>query len=422
MQSVALGLTVQLPKFEGPLALLLYLIRKEEMDIMDIKINEITSQYLEYIKMMKELDLELAGEFVAMAATLIHIKSRMLLPQYDENGEVVENEDPRKELVQRLLEYQKYQEAATLLYERPLLGRDYWARGMRERLDVKEDEIVLEDNALFSLITAYRTALRGMKKKVHKVAAKLQSIAGRILEIKKYLIVGQKVPMSDMITVTEARQNQVLITFLSMLELGKMGFVRLFQSDNFQEIYVEAQKEIEDAAVSRVEEYDNVHAEPSPEILATQTDVGHVMDPDSEDAPASQSPNEFLLKDESLEEEQTEMNFGFDVGEIASDEDILAAERELAGEAPALAVPEFEPSVLTDAPVETEPVSGGSPEEALMQALDTGAILETITHLAQSDNEPGLESAIEPSIEPAMEPAAEESSGPNSEPYGDVST
>ena len=320
MQSVALGLTVQLPKFEGPLALLLYLIRKEEMDIMDIKINEITGQYLEYIKMMKELDLELAGEFVAMAATLIHIKSRMLLPQYDANGEIVESEDPRKELVQRLIEYQKYQEAAHLLYERPLLGRDYWARGMRERLDAKEDEIILEENALFSLITAYRTALRGVKRKIHQVSSRLQSIASRILEIKDRLIVGQKVAMSDLITVTEGRHRQVLITFLSMLELGKMGFIRLFQSDTYQEIYIEAQREIEDAAVSRVEEYDSVHAETSPEILATAADAPHIMDTEAE----------FVLKDEAIEEdEQTEMNFGFDVGEIASDEDILAAEQEL---------------------------------------------------------------------------------------------
>ncbi|HEY1079611.1 MAG TPA: segregation/condensation protein A, partial [Bdellovibrio sp.] len=254
MQSAALGLTIQLQKFEGPLALLLYLIRKEEMDIFDIKINEITTQYLEYIKLMKELDLEVAGEFVAMAATLIHIKSRMLLPQYDENGEIVENEDPRKELVQRLLEYQKYQEAAQHLYERPLLGRDLWPRGIRERLDAKEDEIILENNALFSLISAYRVALRGAKTKVHKVAKKLQSIAGRILEIKQFLVQGQKVPMSTMIQVQENRHLQVLITFLSLLELGKMGFVRLFQTDTYQEIYVEAQREIEEAAVSRVEE------------------------------------------------------------------------------------------------------------------------------------------------------------------------
>lgn len=314
MQSASLGLTVQLQKFEGPLALLLYLIRKEEMDIFDIKINEITSQYLEYIKMMKELDLEVAGEFVAMAATLIHIKSRMLLPQYNENGEVVETEDPRKELVQRLLEYQKFQEAATLLYERPLLGRDIWARGMREKLESKEDEIILEDNGLFSLISAYRKALRGAKQKVHKVAEKLQSIAGRILEIKGRLILGQKVAMSDLINSTHEKHRQVLITFLSLLELGKMGFVRLFQADTYQEIYIEAHREIEDAAVSKVEEYDSVNSEEKAESLTAK--------------PAE----EFVMPDENLDEESdsaAEMQFGFGSEEIASDEEILAAEMDL---------------------------------------------------------------------------------------------
>ena len=106
------ALRVHLQQFEGPLDLLLYLIRKEEMNILDINIVEITKTYLDYIKLMKEFDLEVAGEFVAMAATLIHIKSKMLLPQYNENGEVLEIEDPRKELVQKLLEYEKYKEAA----------------------------------------------------------------------------------------------------------------------------------------------------------------------------------------------------------------------------------------------------------------------------------------------------------------------
>ena len=107
-----MSIRVQLQQFEGPLDLLLYLIRKEEMDIFNINVVEITKQYLDYIKLMKEFDLEVAGEFVAMASTLIHIKSKMLLPQYDENGEVVESEDPRKELVQKLLEYEKFKEAA----------------------------------------------------------------------------------------------------------------------------------------------------------------------------------------------------------------------------------------------------------------------------------------------------------------------
>src|ERR1700742_1402212 len=123
-----MSIHVHLEQFEGPLGLLLYLIRQEEMDIFDIDIHQITRQYLEYIKTMRHLDLEVAGEFVAMAATLLHIKSRMLLPQHDmEEGEEVQ--DPRKELVQKLVEYQKIQELSKQLYERPLLRRDVWPRG-----------------------------------------------------------------------------------------------------------------------------------------------------------------------------------------------------------------------------------------------------------------------------------------------------
>lgn len=157
---------IQLSQFEGPLDLLLYLIRKEEMDIMDIQIHKITQQYLEYIQLMKELDLEVAGEFVAMAATLLQIKSRLLLPTYNENGEIVETEDPRKELVQRLLEYEKYKEAAKALEGRPWLGRDIWTRGVRESFGEREEEIILEDNALFSLISMYRRMLRSDRKSV----------------------------------------------------------------------------------------------------------------------------------------------------------------------------------------------------------------------------------------------------------------
>ena len=114
------GIRVQLQQFEGPLDLLLYLIRKEEMDIFNINIVDITKQYFDYIKLMKEFDIEVAGDFIAMASTLIHIKSKMLLPQYDENGEVVEAEDPRKELVQKLLEYEKYKEQEQSFRKEPV--------------------------------------------------------------------------------------------------------------------------------------------------------------------------------------------------------------------------------------------------------------------------------------------------------------
>ncbi|WP_413574485.1 segregation/condensation protein A [Bdellovibrio sp. HCB290] len=346
-----MSITVQLPKFEGPLGLLLYLIRKEEMDIMDIKIHEITKQYLDYIRLMKELDLEVAGEFIGMASTLIQIKSRMLLPQYNENGEIIEQEDPRKELVQKLLEYQKYQEAAKLLYDRPLVGRDVWLRGSREKLDEKEDEIILEDNALFSLISSYRKVLRSVKKKIHQVTAKAQSISSRILEFKDRLFVGQRVTMMDLVTATEDRARQALITFLSLLELGKMGFVGLYQTEVYSDIWVDTKKPIETDVLSRVEEYDSMGAD---RIAQQMMDDAKKADPtedlaDIEDeTPQGESsaqmsfgetPLDFTTGMSDLTAEIAGMDAELDFlenaeggVELASDDEILAAEGELFAE------------------------------------------------------------------------------------------
>lgn len=315
-----MSIVIQLQKFEGPLALLLYLIRKEEMDIMDIKIHEITKQYLEYIKLIREFDIEVAGEFIAMASTLIQIKSRMLLPQYDENGEVIEQEDPRKELVQKLLEYQKYQEAAKLLYDRPLLGRDIWVRGQREVLKDQEDEIVLEDNALFSLISAYRRVVKTAGKKVHKVAQKLQSIASRILQMKERLLVGTQVRMSELLESTESKARETLITFLSLLELGKMGFVSLYQTETYGEIYINTVKPIETDVISRVEEYDALHSEEAANSLFEKSAKEMAMAVNEE---------EFELKDQ---EDQPQLTMDLEAGietEMASDDEILAAEQEM---------------------------------------------------------------------------------------------
>lgn len=322
---------IQLPRFEGPLDLLLYLIRKEEMNIMDIEIHKITAQYLEFIQLMKELDLEVAGEFVAMAATLLQIKSKLLLPSYDENGEVIETEDPRKELVQRLLEYEKYKEAAKALQDRPWLGRDIWTRGVREKLGEVEEEIVLEDNALFALISMYRRVLRSAKKKVHQVAQKTQSIASRIMELRNYLKVGERVSFFSIIQGAEDMMKQKLITFLSLLELGKLGFATLYQTDVYQDIWVETTKPIEDNVVSRVEEYDKLHTDGDAAMdLFTQAAA-------KEEAKLAEMKNiaegdleneEFVLRDSAGEEGEEESLFN--VEEIASDEDILLAEKELA--------------------------------------------------------------------------------------------
>jgi segregation and condensation protein A len=170
------NLSIQIPQFEGPLALLLYLIRKEEMDIFDIDIYLITTQYLEYIKKMKQFDLEVAGDFIAMAATLLQIKSKMLLPNYNELGEEEEVEDPRKELVNRLIEYQKFQEISKTLYERPLLGRDVFRRGKSEAIHSDEDgEIILDEGGLFSLI-AYVPQQCSQNEKSHSSRGQENSI------------------------------------------------------------------------------------------------------------------------------------------------------------------------------------------------------------------------------------------------------
>lgn len=337
-----MSLSIHLPKFEGPLALLLYLIRKEEMDIMDIQIHEITSQYLEYVKSMKELDLEMAGEFVAMAASLIQIKSKMLLPQYDENGEPMEVEDPRKELVQRLLEYQKYQEAAKMLYERPLLGRDFFARGVREKLEQKEEEIHLEENALFALISAYKRAISLAQKRIHKVAAKVQSIASRILEMKDRLILGQRVVMNDLIEATENKGRQILITFLSLLELGKMGFVSLYQSEPYADIWIDLKKNIEDDVITRVEEYDNIHSAELAEKMIHDAEE-ELEAGEQAETPAMPEPTQinketqetdFVLRDrEDYELEGSMDNLTHESDDLlgvnmATDEDIFRAEEE----------------------------------------------------------------------------------------------
>lgn len=309
-----MSIDIHLPHFEGPMALLLYLIRKEEMDIFDINIHQITTQYMEYIRRMKELDLEMAGDFVAMAATLIQIKSQMLLPQYNENGEVIEVEDPRKELVNRLLEYQKFQDAAKQLYAKPLLGRDLWVRGVREELPQGEDEadIIIEDKGLFALISHYRRAIRNVKNTVHKVALKAKSIAAQILLIKDRLIVGQQVVLKDLISKAEDFRSELLITFLSALELGKMGLVTVFQSEVYGDIYLTAKKTIDASMLERVQEYNSIDSEQVAENLFEAAEQDSV-----------QSSIETSV-DNSDDELSSENSSG-----AATDEDIFQAEQEL---------------------------------------------------------------------------------------------
>ncbi len=303
---------VNLPQFEGPLALLLYLIRKEEMNIFDIDIHRITNQYFDYIRRMKELDLETAGDFVAMAATLIQIKSQMLLPQYAEGGEEIEVEDPRKELVNRLIEYQRFQEVSKRMYEKPLLNRDVWVRGVREDIPEGPEEegmIIIEEGGLYALISHYRRAIRAIKKTVHTVARKTRSIAAQIAIIKDRLIVGQQVLLRDLIAKAEDYRAELLITFLSSLELGKMGFVSVYQNETYGDIYITAKKQVDEKAIEHAQEYDAAAAE-------------SVADSIFEDAVLNME-QEMILAHEDADPAASEEDSS------ASDDDIAAAEKEM---------------------------------------------------------------------------------------------
>ena len=194
-----------------------------------------------------------------------------------------------------------------------------------------EEEIVLEDNALFSLIAMYRGVLRFSKKKIHQVAAKTQSISSRIMELKKFLVVGQKVSFFSIIEGAEDMLRQKLITFLSLLELGKLGFANLYQTDVYQDIWVETTRPIENDVLSSVEEYDKIHSNETADELFAKAEVAEHEAHDKV-AHDDVEAEEFILKDSFREEHEEEESL-FATEEVASDEEILQAEKELKDEA-----------------------------------------------------------------------------------------
>lgn len=228
--------TVRLEMFEGPLDLLLHLIQKNEMDIFNIPIALITEQYLEYLKWMKTLNLDIAGDYLLMASTLLHIKSRMLLPQPSVEEEE-EGEDPRAELVQRLLEYQKYKMAATELVQRPMLDRDVFIRLTSTEERATEEEKI-EAN-LFDLIDALRKALsRATVESFHEVTLDRLSVEDKVQEI---LLLLQKEKRSlpfHLLFPEQASRRVIVITFLAILELVKAKWIRVFQAAPFETIRI----------------------------------------------------------------------------------------------------------------------------------------------------------------------------------------
>lgn len=231
--------SVHLDKFDGPLDLLLHLIRKNELDVCDIPIAVITRQYLDFIKLMKNLNLEVAGDFLVMAATLLQIKSRMLLPQDEPEENEAEESDPRAELIRRLLEYQQYREAGMVIGARALLGREVFVRTCidPELASAQNAEGPLEVS-LFDLVDAFRVLLaRIPAEQFHDVAAaETLSIADCINEILSLLQERETVQFDELVNF-EFTRERVIVTFLALLELCRLKLVRIFQGSDHGSIW-----------------------------------------------------------------------------------------------------------------------------------------------------------------------------------------
>jgi segregation and condensation protein A len=222
---------VKLDVFEGPLDLLLHLVKKNEVDVSDIPVAIITDQYLGYMELLQQLDLDIAGEYLVMAATLLHLKSRMLLPA-DENPEEDEGEDPRAELARQLLEYQRFKEAAEQLALRDQLDRDVFARSpARDESETESD--VVYDVTLGDLLDALQEVLkRAAPEVVHEVILEHISLRERIVFLLDTLRERTSMFFSEAFPPSSTRL-QILTTFLAVLELVRTRMVSVLQEERF---------------------------------------------------------------------------------------------------------------------------------------------------------------------------------------------
>ena len=230
------ALEVILEAFEGPLDLLLYLIRRQNLDILDIDVAEITKQYLGYIELMASIQLELAAEYLVMAAMLAEIKSRMLLPR--QQSEEEDEEDPRAELIKRLQEYERFKQAAEDIDELPRMGRDLH-RATAEAPD-RDQQRPNPDVDMRELVTALADVLKRSEMfESHQIEMEKLSTRERMSQVMENLRNNQFVPFVALFSLEEGRLG-VVVTFLAVMELIKESLVEIVQSENFGPIHVKA--------------------------------------------------------------------------------------------------------------------------------------------------------------------------------------
>lgn len=229
-------LKIRTEQFEGPLDLLLFLIQKNEMDISAISIHKICDQYVQYIEMMRELNFDVASDFLVMAATLIHLKSRRLLPQDDmittaEAGDLPTSEE---ELVRRLKEYKAFQEASRKMLELPMLGRDIFPR---PNVAPPERQTVWKEMDLTGLTLAFQDVLKRSRNRNKVIIREPTSIPERIAQIGKVLKVGELSEFASIIS-PDPDRTEIIVTFIALLEMARLKKLKLYQNETYGSIYL----------------------------------------------------------------------------------------------------------------------------------------------------------------------------------------
>lgn len=232
---------VKLEVFEGPMDLLLFLIKKDEIDIADIPIARITDQYLEYLQLMKELDIAIAGDFLVIASTLIYIKSKMLLPPEPKiEGEEDLNEDPRAELVERLLEYEKFKSAANMLYSRGEIEAACFTRGQLET-DKNNPEV---SATVFDLLRVFNEILKRAESKIElEIARDEVTMAEKLAQIHVLLDEHEEINVRELFLLSRSKR-ELILTFLAFLELVKEWKVYIVQRELFGDIFARKRTEM----------------------------------------------------------------------------------------------------------------------------------------------------------------------------------
>jgi segregation and condensation protein A len=269
---------IELPNFEGPLDLLLHLIRKHELDILDLPISFITDKYLEYLGLMESMNLDIASEYLVMAATLAHIKSKMLLPRppEDQDDDELDELDPRAELIRRLLEYQKYKTVAADLGVRAIAGRDVFARGTPP--PAADGPAPLAQVSVFKLLDALKKIAERVNATVSlEVDAERMSIQERIGDLVELLRERRRCRFDELFEDVSTSYDLV-VTFLALLEMAKMRLASIYQTDHEEPIYLEYT--LLDAAGEPVVPADVQR--PTGDVVDTEIDLSDAIAPGEE--------------------------------------------------------------------------------------------------------------------------------------------